>query len=308
MGGHRVTLLGLGTYRSHDAATSASVAASAGCPLIDTAPVYGNGKHQSAIAPVLREHPSIRVTSKVGYMTKGQAQVALSTGDLTGEDVRFRHSIAPEYVLHQIAMSRTELRRPVLDVVYLHNPEHDHQKRGDLHKRIRDAFGALEEATASGAIRGYGVATWSGFDTGAFTVHDLVRLAQEAAGRPETGLRAIQLPASLVKIAPIRDALLGNGPIGRASEAGLEVWASAPLHGGKLVRLVNERLARYISEGASPVEAALLVTASAPGLTGMLISTSSTEHWANAASVVGGPLLPETRIKDISDLLLREHA
>lgn len=303
-----MTLLGLGTYRSRDAATSAAVAASAGCPLIDTAPVYGGGTHQVAISSVLRDHPDVRVTSKVGHMTDEQARVALSAGSLTEEDARFRHSIAPGYVRHQIAMSRTELRRSVLNVVYLHNPEHDHQERGDLHKRMREAFGVLEEATAAGKIRGYGVATWSGFDS-AFTVRSLVRLAQEAAGRPETGLRAIQVPVSLVKITPVRDALMGSGPIGEANEAGLEVWASAPLHGGKLVHLVNERLAHYIREGASPAEAALLVTASAPGLTGMLISTSSTRHWASAARVAGGPLLSKTRLKDISDLLLsREDA
>ncbi|WP_407942263.1 aldo/keto reductase [Nocardiopsis tropica] len=248
------------------------------------------------------------MTSKVGHMTDGQARVALSAGVLSEEDARFRHSIAPEYVHHQIAMSRTELRRPVLDVVYLHNPEHDRHERGNLHARMREAFGALKEATGAGKIGGYGVATWNGFDA-AFTVRGLIRLAQEAAGRTETGLRAIQLPISLVKITPVRDALVGSGPLGEADEAGLELWASAPLHGGKLVHLVNERLAHYIREGASPTEAALLVTASAPGLTGVLISTSSAQHWASAAKVAGGPLLSETRLKDISDLLLsRQHA
>ncbi len=114
---------------------------------------------------------------------------------------------------------------------------------------------------------------------------------------------------SLINIVPIKDALTETGPLIDAHEAGLQVWASAPLHGGKLVRLVNARLAHYISEGASPAEAALLVTASTPGLTGMLISTSSTEHWTSAATVAGGPLLPKNRLKDISDLLLsREKA
>ncbi|GAB3733922.1 hypothetical protein [Nocardiopsis nanhaiensis] len=88
--------------------------------------------------------------------------------------------------------------------MYLHNPEHHHQERGDLHRCLRSAFVVLEELYASGAIGGYGVSTWSGFDTGAFTVADLLRLAEEAAGRPENGLCAIQLPVSMVKIAPVR--------------------------------------------------------------------------------------------------------
>ncbi|USY20688.1 hypothetical protein NE857_03255 [Nocardiopsis exhalans] len=60
--------------------------------------------------------------------------------------------------------------------------KHHHDERGELHQRLRSAFVVLEELYASGAIGGYGVSTWSGFDTGAFTVAELLRLAEEAAG------------------------------------------------------------------------------------------------------------------------------
>ncbi|WP_304454756.1 aldo/keto reductase [Nocardiopsis sp. YSL2] len=304
-----MTLLGLGTYRSRDAAHSARIAAAAGCPLIDTAPVYGHGTHQRAIASTLEANPQVRIASKVGHMPPGQAEIAVSSGALAAEEARGLHSIAADYVRHQIAMNRLELRRPRLDLVYLHNPDHHHDgDRDGLHDRIRGGFIALEEARADGQITGYGVATWSGF-TEAFSVPDLLRLSREASGSAETGLSAVQLPVSLVNIAPIKDALTGSGPLAEAHEAGLEVWASAPLHGGKLVHLVNERLAHHISDRASPAEAALMVTASAPGLTGMLISTSSTGHWSSAASVAARPPLPDNRLKDISDLLLaRENA
>src|SRR5699024_7685803 len=159
--GRRMTLLGLGTYRSHDVVTSTNIAVSAGCPLIDTAPVYGKGTHQVALASVLRAHPNVRVATKVGYLTRGQAEVALTAGALSSGEAVFGHSIAPEYVSHQVAMSRAELRRPSLDIVYLHNPEHRHEERGDLHNRIRAAFTVLEAEKAQGTIRGYGVATWT---------------------------------------------------------------------------------------------------------------------------------------------------
>ncbi|GHC71727.1 oxidoreductase [Nocardiopsis terrae] len=296
-----MTVLGMGTYRSRDAATSVSITASAGCPLIDTAPVYGGGSHQAAIAPVLREHPHLRLSTKVGYMTGGQARVALTNGALSQEEAALRHSIAPDYVRHQVAMSRTELRqRP--DLVYLHNPEHHHQERGDLHQRLRSAFAALEELHASGAIGGYGVSTWSGFETRAFTVTDLLRLAEEAAGRPENGLRAIQLPVSMVKIAPVRQSLEGSGPIAQASQAGLEVWASAPFHGGELLPLITPKLAEAVQPGADPVEAALKVAASAPGLTGVLISTTNSRHYAQAAEAIREPV-PDYRLKELCDLL-----
>ncbi|WP_285732668.1 aldo/keto reductase [Nocardiopsis sp. ATB16-24] len=303
-----MTLLGLGTYRSRDAARSVRIAAAAGCPLIDTAPVYGHGTHQSAIASTLQANPEIRIASKVGHMTPGQAEIAVSHGALSAEEARGLHSIAADYVRHQIAMNRLELGRSRLDLVYLHNPDHHHDgDRAGLHDRIRAGFAVLEEARADGLITGYGVATWSGF-TQAFSVTGLLRLAREASGSLETGLSAIQLPVSLVNIDPIKDALTRRGPLAEAHEAGWEVWASAPLHGGKLVHLVNERLAHHISEGASPAEAALMVTASAPGLTGMLLSASSAGHWSNAASVAGRPPLPENRLKDICDLLSGEKA
>ncbi|TQN27769.1 aryl-alcohol dehydrogenase-like predicted oxidoreductase [Haloactinospora alba] len=297
-----MTVLGIGTYRSRDAATSASIAASAGCPLIDTAPVYGSGTHQAAIAPVLRAHPELRVSTKVGYMTDGQARVALTSEALTDEDAACRHSIAPDYVRHQVTMSRMELQRPKPEVVYLHNPEYQYENRGNLHQRIRSAFAVLEELYASGDIGGYGVAAWTGFDTQAFTLSDLLHLAKEAAGSSETGLSAIQLPVSMVKVAPIRQSLEGSGPIALAYQAGLEVWASAPFHGGELLSLVTPKLAEAIQPGTGCTEAALKVAASAPGLTGVLVSTTNSAHVKQAADAIREPL-PDHRLKDICDLL-----
>jgi aryl-alcohol dehydrogenase-like predicted oxidoreductase len=297
-----VTLLGLGTYRSRDAATSASIAASAGCALIDTAPVYGNGTHQAALAPVLSTHPNVKVATKVGYLTRGQAQVALTAGALSEEEAAFGHSIAPKYVRHQIAMSRAELRRSQPDIVYLHNPEHHHEERGDLHGRIRSAFATLEEEVAQGTVRGYGIATWTGFASGAFTVSDVVRLAREAAGGTRTALSAVQFPVSMVNIAPIQQSINGHGPLHDADEAGLQTWASAPLHGGELPSLIRPALADAVRPGADSVEAALLMTASAPGLTGLLISTTNAGHWMQATETVRDPL-PEHRLKELCELL-----
>ncbi len=297
-----MTVIGMGTYRSRDAVTSASIAASDGCPLIDTAPVYGGGTHQVAIAPVLRDHPEVRVSTKVGYMTEGQARVAFTSTALSEEEAAFRHSIAPDYVRHQVAMSRTELKRTSPDLVYLHNPEHHHEERGDLHQRLRSAFAVLEDLYASGGIGGYGVSTWNGFESGTFTLADLLRLAEEAAGGPETGLSAIQLPVSMVKIAPVHQALAGSGPIAQADEAGLEVWASAPLHGGELLRLINPSLAEAVHPGASPVEAALKFASSVPGLTGVLISTTDSAHYKQAVEAIREPL-PDHRLKELCDVL-----
>ncbi|NYI98268.1 aryl-alcohol dehydrogenase-like predicted oxidoreductase [Streptomonospora nanhaiensis] len=81
------------------------------------------------------------------------------------------------------------------------------------------------------------------------------------------------------------------------------MWASAPLHGGDLVTRINARLADYICPGASGAEVALMVTASTPGVSGVLVGVSSSEHWTTAAAAVARAPLPLTRLKDISDLL-----
>src|SRR5438309_2150761 len=62
---------------------------------------------------------------------------------------------------------------------------------------------------------GYGVATWSGFTEGAFTVPELLGLAVEAAGSHEHHIGAVQLPVSLVMDHALGHALDGRGPLVR---------------------------------------------------------------------------------------------
>jgi aryl-alcohol dehydrogenase-like predicted oxidoreductase len=258
-------LLGLGTYRCRDVRKAAGIAAAAGCPLIDTAPVYGNGAAQQQLAPVLAAYPKLRVSTKIGHMTVQQARRAVRAGAIRQEEVHNGHSIHPDYVDFQLRENIAELGRPAIDLVYLHNPE----RFGDtdpelLHTALRSAFERLEKACADGVIDGYGVATWSGFKDGAFTVPRLAKLAQEAAGSPETGLTAVQLPVSLVEITAMEEAVHQRGPIVEAVDRGLEVWAAAPLHGGELVSLVNRSLADFIAPGVPPVVAALMAVAATP--------------------------------------------
>ncbi|GAA1459999.1 hypothetical protein GCM10009603_19890 [Nocardiopsis exhalans] len=106
----------------------------------------------------------------------------------------------------------------------------------------------------------------------------------------------------MVKIAPVRQGLEGSGPIAQASQAGLQGWASAPFPGGELLPLITPKLAEAVQPGADPVEAALKVAASAPGLTGVLMSTTDSRHYAQAAEAIREPV-PEHRLKELCDLL-----
>ncbi|MBO2455435.1 aldo/keto reductase [Actinomadura barringtoniae] len=296
--------LGLGTYRCRDVTAAAQAAIAAGVTAIDTAPVYARGTAHAQLAPLLADHPDARVSTKVGHMTHRQAQAAQRAGVITAQIATRGHCIAPDYLEHQVAVNAAELGRERLDLLYLHNPEHDaHGDRDRLLKQITQAFAACEKAAHDGKIHGYGIATWSGFTSGAFTVRDLLTAAHDAAGSTTMHLSAIQLPVSLVQLAPLAEALDGAGPIAEANEAGLQVWASAPLSGGELADMVTRDLARLISPDLSPVAAALAAVASTPGLTGALLSASTPAHWQDALSAFDSPPIPPRRLREICRVL-----
>ncbi|MEU1806766.1 hypothetical protein [Streptomyces sp. NPDC019937] len=122
---------------------------------------------------------------------------------------------------------------------------------------MRDAFVVMEEETAAGHLAGYGVTTWAGLEEEAFTVRELLALAAEAAGG-QHHLAAIQLPASLVMMTPIVQALHGRGPLPAAAGAGLRVMVSAPLHGGELPGMVDQELADLIRPGLTLAQTCVL--------------------------------------------------
>jgi aryl-alcohol dehydrogenase-like predicted oxidoreductase len=237
-------------------------------------------------------------------MTPAQAHIAQQAGVISADEAAQGHSISPAFLHHQIASNTAQLDRPKLDLLYLHNPER--QANGDLgalHRHLTEAFTACEEAADQGHISGYGVATWSGFASGAFTVTALITAARAAAGSSDVHLRAIQLPVSLVHISPLADALDGRGPITTAAAAGLQVWASAPLHGGELARIVTPELAALIHPGVPSATAALTVVASTPGLTGALLSASAPAHWHQAVTAFQQPPIPATRLRELCRVL-----
>lgn len=298
-----MTVLGLGTYRCKDVRRAATIATAHGAPLIDTAPVYAAGAAQAALAGPLAVYPGVKVSTKVGYMTGSQADAALRAGRLDAADARHRHSIAAGYVSFQIAQNAAELRRPCIDLLYLHNPEScRHTGPDQLHDALTRAFSACEQAVADGLITSYGVSTWSGFADGAFTVPSLLQAARAAAGG-DHHLRAVQLPVSLVNLASTKLALQGDGPLTQAANADLQVWASSPLHGAELVSLVDAELANAIRSGATAVQAALLTVVSLQAVHGVLVSASTKEHWLQAVEALRQPLLSESELGRVCEML-----
>ncbi|PAM98052.1 aldo/keto reductase [Streptomyces sp. Alain-F2R5] len=296
--------LALGTYRCRAIPEAAARAAASGTHWIDTAPNYAAGHAQNLLAPALAAHPDLRVATKSGYFTAATGAEAVNAGVLTGDQARSGHSLAPDYVRWQIARNRNQLGRDRLDLVLLHNPERAHPgDRPALHRAIRDAFAALEEAVAAGHATGYGIAAWSALEEEMITVGELLTLAAEAAGGHRHHLAALQMPVSLVMMTPIAQALHGRGPLPAAAGAGLRVMASAPLHGGELPSMVDQDLAGLIRPGLTPAQACVLAVASCPGVTDVLVAASSAPHWKEAAQAVAQPCLTTAQLREITDVL-----
>ncbi|MEU9042374.1 MULTISPECIES: aldo/keto reductase [unclassified Kitasatospora] len=292
--------LGLGTYRCLDVAGAALMAASRGADWVDTAPNYEKGLAETSLAVVLAAYPDLRVSTKVGFVPANVRRIGVRAGALTTAEAEHGHCLAPGYIAWQLARSRRVLGR-VPDLVFVHNPEHGCPE-GEIADRLYAAFLALEEACSQQVIGTYGVATWRGFSSGLFGVPELVELAAKAGG-PNHHLRAIQLPVSLIHLAPVAQALDGHGPLTDVLAAGLEVFASAPLHGGEIPGMVTPELSELINSGKTPAEAAIAVVASAPGVKRVLLSAGNPEHWGQAAEAVGRPPLSPEVLRRVVDVL-----
>ncbi|MFF7455267.1 aldo/keto reductase [Kitasatospora sp. NPDC008115] len=292
--------LGLGTYRCLDVAEAALMAASRGADWVDTAPNYAGGQAETALAVTLAAYPDLCVSTKVGFVPASAMHIGVRAGALSAADAERGHCLTPGYISWQLARSRLTLGR-VPDLVFVHNPEHACPD-AEITGRLYNAFLTLEEACSQQIISAYGVATWRGFSNGLFDVPALLELAAKAGG-PKHHLRAIQLPVSLVHLASVAQALDGRGPLADALAAGLEVFASAPLHGGAIPGMVTPELSELINPGNTPTEAALAVVASAPGVKRVLLSTGNPEHWMWAAEAVGRPSLSPDALRRVVDVL-----
>ncbi|MFE2374272.1 aldo/keto reductase [Streptomyces sp. NPDC059398] len=294
--------LSLGTYRVRAVGQAARIALAAGSPWLDTAPNYGRGTAHEELRPVLGEYPTVRVATKTGFLTAAQARRALAAEVFTREEADSEHSLERGFVRWQTERSLAALGR--VDLVFVHNPEHHGHDldRAALHRRVREAFTALEEFTQAGRIGGYGVATWSGLTSGAFSVPELLGLARQAAGSPVHHFAGLQLPVSLVMDDPIKQALNGGGPLTQAKDAGLITFGSAPLHGGELLDAMAPELVSLIRPGLSAAAAALLAAGSCPGLDIVLTSASTREHWDDVAKALAAPLTSHELRKVMDEL------
>ncbi|WIV66754.1 aldo/keto reductase [Natrialbaceae archaeon AArc-T1-2] len=307
-----VSSVGLGTYLGDptdavddDYEAAIRTGLEAGCNVIDTAINYRCQRSERVVGRALErsdvDREAVFVATKGGYLpfdgdhpTDPTAYVTeeyVEPGILDPDDlVAGSHCIDPDYLDDQLDRSLANLGLETIDCYYVHNPATQLRERSReaVYDALEDAFVRLEERADAGDIGCYGVATWQAFrvpsDHPSYlsvpAVLERARTAARTVGAEETRFRAIQLPfnAAMPEAATER---AHDGPDGPASvleyalETDVDVVTSASIAQGSLadgVPSVDRR------DDETPVQQAINVARSAPGVTASLVGTSTETH------------------------------
>ena len=133
-------------------------AVNAGFTHFDTAPYYGFGTAERDLAPVLKRHPELTVTTKVGIYSPGGELQSTAVVFMRKAAGRFIRSFSRPTVDFSVSRAQTalegslrRLNRDRIDIYTLHEPEHD-LVRTDEWQRW------LERMVTDGKICSFGLA------------------------------------------------------------------------------------------------------------------------------------------------------
>jgi aryl-alcohol dehydrogenase-like predicted oxidoreductase len=295
--------LGIGTHLIKSGVEKAlSIGFSLGFSTIDTAPNYQNGLAHKLVAKALKlretgvsSNDGVAVFSKVGFIPRKQLD-------------HIAHLISKEYIRYQALRNLAELEITRLSALFLHNPEIQLKRfgRNDFVANLAACFEECERLCQDKKIESYGIATWNGL-LEEVPVRELVSLAKSVAGEKHR-FRRLQLPISLVRHEHVHTALkAGCGPLIEASENGLKVIASAPLHCGELTSMVSSELCSLFGPHVTAAQACVWFAASAHCVDIVLIGCSSLEHLREFAAMRDWPKLGTEQLTAILDLINSEY-
>jgi aryl-alcohol dehydrogenase-like predicted oxidoreductase len=307
--------LGFGTYLGEpddgtDAAYADALATALrlGTNLVDTAANYRAQRSERTIGRTLAAlvgagelgRDEVVVCTKGGYLPfdgsypsdprRWLHETYVASGLIAPHDIAGGgHSLAPDYLRHQIARSRENLQVETIDLYYLHNPESQLATvaRSEVLARIGRAFRTLEEAVGTGAVGAYGLATWNGLRVGPnareyLALGELVTLAEREVG-PGHHFRAVQLPCNLAMTEAVT---ARHQPVGAelgslveaADHYGITVVASASLLQGKLAGPLPDVLSQAMEGCTTDPQRALQFVRSSPGITSALVGMRRRAH------------------------------
>jgi aryl-alcohol dehydrogenase-like predicted oxidoreductase len=328
-GGLRVSSLGIGTYlgREDDVTDQAYEKAivralERGFNVVDTAVNYRHQRSERAIGRALAAgiarrafaRDEILIATKGGFIPFDRdvpadprayfSDTYVRTGIVRPGDVAGgAHCMTPRYLADQIERSRTNLGVETIDVYYIHNPESElgEVDRDVFMERMRDAFGALEDAAGDGRIGVYGTATWNGYrqdptDADYLSLAELTTLARQIAGDGHH-FRVIQLPYNLAMPEAFTR---GNQRLGEAvvsaldaaGKLGIYTMASAPMYQGRLAQNLPPVVAEFLPGLATDGQRALQFVRSTPGIGTALVGMKTLGHVEENAAVAAASPVP----------------
>ncbi|NLF65526.1 MAG: aldo/keto reductase [Chloroflexi bacterium] len=271
-----VSPAGFGSYRvdihSHIFHEALALALRQGVNLIDTSTNYADGSSEELVGTVMRRlhdegavlREAVVVVTKGGYLQGQNHQISQQRQaegrgwpDLVPYGPGLEHCIHPQFLEDQITRSLRRLQMECVDIYLLHNPEYylswaKREGRGlrdareEYARRLRLAFGYLEEEVARGRIRWYGVSS-NTFPTPASdpdhtSLAGLWQIAEEIG--PDHHFRVVQLPMNLLEPGAATEPNQpgGESVLAFARAHGLAVLTNRPLnaiHGERLLRLAD---------------------------------------------------------------------
>ena len=312
-----VSSVGVGTYlgdatdaadeRYHEAVVDAL---ESGVNVVDTAINYRHQRSERVVGRAIgdadADREAVLVSTKGGFVPfEGERprdaaayieSEYLDSGVVGADDLVMGNAITPDFLTWSLERSLSNLDLDVVDLYYVHNPEAQLSRfdRETVYDRLEDAFTRLEERAAAGDLRHYGVATWEAFRVPPdhekyLSLPEVVaraRAAADRAGTAGTHFRAVQLPfnvhmADACTLSVQESAEGPRSALSFAREAGLDVFASAPILQGDLAEPggMPDPVAAKLA-GDTPAQRAINFARSAPGVTSALVGTGSPEHVA----------------------------
>ena len=234
--------------------------------------------------------------------------------DLVEYGEGLEHCIHPEFLEDQLNRSLKRLNLETLDYYLLHNPEYYlewsqnnghalQSARTEYYRRMRDAFGYLEEEVARGRIRHYGISSNTlpaAADQPNFTcLEEIWEIAESIS--PSHHFRLIQLPFNLMEPGAV---LENNQPSGDCvldfvDRKGLGVLINRPLNAFYTNRLI--RLAEVPVSVQQPKDKIVRKI--------QLLSKSEKSLWMKILPTMNIPPGLQTRIKEQSAIgdTLKHH-
>ena len=178
----------------------------------DTAPSYGFGLGERRLAPLLRTHRDLTVTTKVGLAAMGPP--ASSWAGVLARKIagRLFRPLARPVRLETVAAARASLDaslrrlgRERVDVLMMHEPDPDLLGSGEWRRWI-------EEEQAAGRVRQYGLAGTQARVRQCIAAGVSWRVQTEA--HPAAGVQALQAAGATVDFlySPISARAAGNSP------------------------------------------------------------------------------------------------